>query len=141
MYHNKRRPSNTVCWESNIIPHNALPQMDVRNRGCKSLIQPEKESTIPTVILGGSFLLPAQPWERGEQGACVKWGSLLHTLVHVGEKWSVRSTGNSVKMCPGSELEGLRKKRMGCHLVKLRNIGEEILLRYKTTSLFFLISA
>lgn len=52
--------------------------MDVRNRGCKSLVEPEKESTIPTVILEGSFLLPAQPWKRGEQGACVNWRSLLH---------------------------------------------------------------
>lgn len=52
--------------------------MDVRNRGCKSLVQPEKESTIPTVISGGSFLLPAQPWQGAKQGACVNWGSLLH---------------------------------------------------------------
>lgn len=52
--------------------------MDVRNCGSKSLVEPEKESTIPTVIFGGSFLLPTEPWERGEQGACVSWGSLLH---------------------------------------------------------------
>lgn len=44
-------------------------------------------------------------------------------------------------MCEDSKLEGLRKKRRDYHMGKLSNIGEEILLRYKTVSSFFLITA
>lgn len=39
-------------------------------------------------------------------------------------------------MCQGSKLEGLRKKRSDYRMGKLSNIGEEILLRYKTVSSF-----
>ena len=52
--------------------------MDVKDRGCKSLVQPEKESMLPTIVLEDFFLLPLQPWERRGKGACVNWGSLLH---------------------------------------------------------------
>lgn len=51
--------------------------MDVRNHGCKSLVQPEKEPTLPTIVLEDSLFLPPQPWERRGKGACVNWGSLL----------------------------------------------------------------
>lgn len=80
--------------------------MDVRNRGCKSLVQPEKESTIPTVILGDSFLLPAQPWERGEKGACVSSGSLLHA-------GPCGSTGSWVKMWQGLKTGRLKEEEEG----------------------------
>lgn len=58
-----------------------------------------------------------------------------------GAKWRVSSTGNWIKMCQDSKSEGLRKKRRDYHVGELSDIGEEILLKYKTISSFFLITA
>lgn len=75
----------------------------MRNHGCKSLMQPEKESTLPTIVLEDSLLLPLQPWGRCRKGACLNRGCLLHadlrgSKVECYQHWELEQNVSRLKI-------------------------------------------